>query len=214
MSELRTWHNDPAIKAKYDGRMADHIAADELVRGVSWEPDGKPRGCAVGCLLHKYDHRLAENEIGFPVWAVRLLDTLHENVSVDYQYKGLKLARAFTALTPVGKDLTRAQHKTHIFIQARNLKRVQGLDIEPDLKKQVTTAVEKVIALHQNALDTGKGGESVARSAKSAAGSAWSAGSTARSADSAAESAWSATKSEEHDAIADEFMKLLEADDG
>ena len=65
---MLAFHNDPALKAKYQARLAAHHAADDIIRGEYGEAGGKSgwRGCAVGCTLHSNDHKNAEAEIGVP----------------------------------------------------------------------------------------------------------------------------------------------------
>ena len=53
---LQAFHNDPAVKAKYQARLAAHRAAEQLIQGTGFE-DGK--GCAVGCTLDAYDRRVS-----------------------------------------------------------------------------------------------------------------------------------------------------------
>jgi hypothetical protein len=62
---MHSFHNDPAIKAKYIARTEAHRAADNLIRGTGWE-NGK--GCAVGCTLENYDHSQYPIELGIPAW--------------------------------------------------------------------------------------------------------------------------------------------------
>lgn len=190
--EMNTYHNDPAVKAKYVNRMKAHIAADELVRGTGWESNGTTKGCAVGCTLHSYDHKAFETELGIPEWLARLIDSLHENTSADYLPNGVPWAQAFLEAVPVGADLTNMEHQVHIFIQNQNMERVESLDIDSELKQQVLDAINGVIYVRQRAIDFGWDAES----------EAWSA---ARSAARSAESAESAAM----DTIADEVLRLL-----
>ncbi len=94
------YHNDPAIKAEYLGRVREHAKADQLVKGQYWS---EGRGCAVGCTIHGDDHLRYETELGIPVTLARLEDRIFE---------GLPNAQAMTwperflsAITP-GADLS------------------------------------------------------------------------------------------------------------
>ena len=207
------------VKQKYVARMRAHMDADELIRGTGFE-GGK--GCAVGCTLDRYDHSGFEEELGIPEWAARLLDALHENTSDDV-WPTLSM-RFLEAIEP-GVDLSPVKSKINIFILDRNIERVYSLNIEDDLKGQVVSAIEKCRDLHVDKLRgvIAESAESAESAAWSAAESAWSAAesaarSAARSAESAAESAWlaawSAAESEEHDAVAEELVRLLAEEGG
>ena len=80
MTELRAFHGDPAIKAKYIARVEAHRVADELIRGVGWE---NGRGCAIGCTLDAYDHSRYPIELGLPEWFARLEDAIFEGLPVE-----------------------------------------------------------------------------------------------------------------------------------
>ena len=75
---MRAYHNDPAVKAKFVGRMKAHVDADELIRCTYWE-DGK--GCAVGCTIHSSNHHAYETELGWPEWLAYLEDRIFEGMS-------------------------------------------------------------------------------------------------------------------------------------
>ena len=75
---LLAYHNNPAIKAKYIGRMHAHLEADDLVRGTYWK-NGK--GCAIGCTVHSSEHKAYETELGMPEWFARLEDKIFEGMS-------------------------------------------------------------------------------------------------------------------------------------
>jgi hypothetical protein len=77
---MEAFHNKQEIKNKYIQRMKNHIASDELVRGLTFE-NGK--GCAVGCTLNKYNHEAYETELGIPRWLAKLEDTLFENMNLE-----------------------------------------------------------------------------------------------------------------------------------
>lgn len=77
VSNMKAFHNDPKIKAKYLKRVRAHAKADEIVKGRYWE-DGK--GCAVGCTIHSSNHSAYETELGIPRILARLEDTLFENL--------------------------------------------------------------------------------------------------------------------------------------
>ena len=74
---MLSFHNDPAIKAKYLDRVKAHAKADRLIQGTGWK-GGK--GCAVGCTLEAYDHSLYPIELGLPEWLARLEDRIFEGL--------------------------------------------------------------------------------------------------------------------------------------
>lgn len=63
-------------------RMAEHRRLDQLIQGMTWDSLTQ-RGCAIGCLFHKYDHSLAPDLLGVPVWLAHLVDRLFENLPPD-----------------------------------------------------------------------------------------------------------------------------------
>src|SRR5256885_1696028 len=82
LTDLRAFHGDLAIKAKYIARVNAHRLGDELVQGRYWE-SGK--GCAVGCTVHKdgYEnpHAAYEVELGIPRIVARLEDRIFEGLT-------------------------------------------------------------------------------------------------------------------------------------
>ena len=72
---MQTFHNDPAIKAKYLARVRAHRLADNLIQGTAWRAG---KGCAVGCTLESYDHQRYPIELGLPEWLAHLEDHIFE----------------------------------------------------------------------------------------------------------------------------------------
>ena len=197
MSQFKAYFGSEEVKARYVKRMEDHIKADELIRNVGFE-DGK--GCAVGCTLDRYSHKGFEDELGIPEWVAHLIDTLHENTSSDvwptFSINFLK------AVKP-GVNLELIKPQFIKFILWRNLNRVLVLDISDELKEEITSAISLCIEAQDD-----KSKKSAAWSAAESA--AESAEFAARSAESAA---WSAARSAEFaecDAIAKEFLRLVD----
>lgn len=103
MTALRAFHNDQSIKGKYIKRMEDHIAADELMRGMGWDEEGEMvHGCAVGCTFNAYNHERGPIEIGVPAEVMMIEDALFEEGTPDYNFPLNFLHRI-----PVGADLSR-----------------------------------------------------------------------------------------------------------
>ena len=78
-AELVAYHGNPALKASVLAEMAEHRAADALVKGVYWE---NGRGCAVGCLTHDPlgGHSQYPRKWGIPEKLAWLEDALFENL--------------------------------------------------------------------------------------------------------------------------------------
>lgn len=184
-------------------RMKQHIAADELVRGVGFE-NGK--GCFVGCTFDYYDHARAAKESGVPEWLWFICDKLHEGMS-DSVDRGDMSVRLLTGFQHVN-NFEHLRHNINLFILRRNLDRVEAMELADAIKAQVIKAVDLCIACHAESL---LGVIEPARWS-AAESAAWSAARSARSAaESAAESAESAAVAVEYDAIGTELLRLLEA---
>lgn len=159
---MLSYHNDPAVKAKYVNRFAAHRAADEVIQGTGFD---NGRGCFVGCTLDDYNHSRFPIELGWPEWLARLADTIFEGVpKAEAPQFGTDLLEA----VPVGADLEPLRHRLALTVQRRNLARLAD-NTEP-YATQCRAAVEQVIAYLANPE------KDAARSASAAAESAaWSA---------------------------------------
>lgn len=105
---MKSFHNNPTIKAKYLERITAHEKADEIVKGIYWE-EGK--GCAVGCTVEKSDgtqHSSFETELGLPEWLARLEDTIFEGLPNE---EAKTFPRRFLEAINVGSDLTAVKLK-------------------------------------------------------------------------------------------------------
>ncbi len=225
MSQFKAYFGSEEVKAKYVKRMEDHIKADELIRNVGFE-DGK--GCAVGCTLDRYSHKGFEDKLGIPEWVAHLIDKLHENTS-DNVWPSFSIN--FLKAVKPGVNLDLIKPELMKFILWRNLNRILVIDISDELKEEITSAIRLCIDAQDDeskksaARSAARSAESAARSAESAARSAESAArsagaaarnarSAARSAESAARSAaWAAESADwsaEFDAIAKEFLRLVD----
>jgi len=191
---LVAYKNKPELKEKFVAEIIKHRKADQILQGTYGRGSGKDwKGCAVGCSVHSLNeinktrfqtsnHKVYETALGIPEWLARLEDTIFEGLPV----KEAKLwVERFAEAIPVGANLEPVKWKFCAYLLKENIDRVLGLDISYELKEQVVSAIRQCLALHENAIKTGKWD-------KSAAESAWSAESAAESAESAAESAWSA----------------------
>jgi hypothetical protein len=217
MTELRSFHNDLAVKAKYVGRVRAHIAADHLIRGTGWNG---ARGCAVGCTLEAYDHARYPVELGLPEWLARLEDTLFEGMS---QEKSRTWPERFLAAIPLGVTEDQFERRVRapflIFVLEHAL---TTFDHEkfPDVK----LAVDRSIALWRRddigSSDWIEQAQATWEAALAAARAeaAWEAALAAARAAAAraAAAAWeaaAAARAEAYDRFADELLRLLEGSD-
>ena len=205
------FHGDPKVKAKYLSRLKAHAKADEIQHGYYWE-NGK--GCAVGCTIHSNSHKAYEKELGLPEWLARLEDRLFEGMGNG---EAKKFPIQFLSSIPVGmENFDLVKWKFSAFLMKENIKRVEGLKITKDLKEQVVSAIQGVLTVHENAIDSGvwngSAADSAADSADSAADSAYSAARLAYSAARlAADSAYSAADSAAYKRYAKKLIQLLKA---
>lgn len=163
---MLSYHNDPAVKAKYVSRFAAHRAADEVIQGTGF---GNGRGCFVGCTLDRYEHRGFPLELGWPEWLARLADKIFEGMpEEDAPQFGTNLLAA----VPVGVDLEPVRHRFLLTVQRRNLVRLAE-NKEP-YAAQVRASIEQVINYLENpaARSEARSTESAARSAARSAESA------------------------------------------
>lgn len=164
---MLSYLNDPAVKAKYTARFADHRAADEVIQGTGFD---NGRGCFVGCTLDDYNHSRFPVELGWPEWLAHLADAIFEGVpKTEAAQFGTDLLEA----VPIGVDLEPLRHRFALKVQQRNLARLAGND-EP-YAVECRAAIEGVIAYLQAEDKAESAAESAARSAWSAAWSAESA---------------------------------------
>ena len=192
---MLTYHNDPAVKAKYVSRLAAHRAAEHLVQGLGWESNGHTKGCAVGCTLEAYNHALYPVELGLPLWLAYLEDSIFEGLPKG---EAEQFAEDFLRSIPVGVDVEPVRF--HLTI-ARMERLLEGLaENREAYADKCRDALNAVIAWCRLELaGDSSAAESAAWSAASAAMSA--ARSAARSAESAEMSAWSAAWSAESAAM-------------
>ena len=140
---LLAYHNDPAIKAKYVGRMLAHQKADELIHNTYWK-HGK--GCAVGCTIHSGNHAAYETELGWPEWLAHLEDTMFEGMS---KTASCRFPMRLLSAVPVGfSDWDRLYHAFCAFL-LRDVCRFDRTKY-PD----VASAVDAVIYLHERWTET------------------------------------------------------------
>ena len=98
------------LKQMFMDRIEGHRKADELIHGTGWE-DGK--GCAIGCLFHKYDHVYGEKDSGVPRTILRLIDGLFESLPKEIAKEWPE--RSFSAIRP-GADLSLVMAKWFILM--------------------------------------------------------------------------------------------------
>src|SRR5579863_1438147 len=183
METLLSYHNDPAVKLKYQARFAAHRAADEVIQGAGFR---NGRGCFVGCTLDAYDHARFPIELGWPEWLARLADAIFEGLPrAEAPQFGADLLEA----VPVGKDLGPVRWQLAIARYERQLAAL-ATNAEP-YAAEVRAALTGMITYCQAQL----GGIATEIQRSAAESAAWSAARSAWSAESAARSAWSAARS-------------------
>lgn len=205
---MLTYTNDATLKKNFLRELRKHERADAILQGTYGRMNGQWRGCAIACSLRsmailngepihtgEYGNHAAFESYGlWPEWLARLEDVIFEGLPYEEARRWpVRVGQA----VPVGADLTLVKWRFCAFLLNENIERVLSLDIADALKGQVVSAIRRVLAVHTQAIVTGKWDESTAESAKSTAESAaWSAAKStaesARSAESAVESAaWS-----------------------
>ena len=194
MSNVLSYHNDPAVKAWHVEQAKKHLAADMLRAGTFGETyGGQFRGCSVGCFAHDIDpdageyHAIVAGKAGWPEWLVRLNDTLFEGLPEgEREAFHVELRER----VPVGVDLEPVRHKIAIaridrLLDAQRKALAANEGDARDAIAGVIDAMTTVRRCHEAEI----GGNACAWSAWSAARSA-----AASAAESAAESAWLAAE--------------------
>jgi hypothetical protein len=174
-TDLRAFHNDSRIKAKFVKRVKFHRKADEIKHGIYWE-NGK--GCAVGCTVHNddYPHLAYETELGIPIIIARLEDHIFENLT---NAKALDFPLQFLQAIPVGADLSLVWPRLAVWMLEDEKHGV--LQYARDDAK-ATQAIRRVTALYQDLID---GKDVTANQFENAADAAYAAYAVANAADAA-----------------------------
>ena len=143
---ILSYHNDESIKNKYVERMRDHIAAEELVRGIGFY---KGRGCAIGCTLDNYDRAQYPIELGIPLWIGEIEEVLFEGMSEE---KSEKFPLQFLENIPVGVDLEQVKSPFLIYILESCLDAFDHAAF-PDVCKMVCDVIEALRSGNIDRLD-------------------------------------------------------------
>lgn len=114
---MLSYHNDPAVKAKYVARFEAHRKADEVIQGTGFD---NGRGCFVGCTLDRYDHELFPVELGWPQWLAHLADAIFEGLPAS---EAPQFGSNLLAAIPVGVDLEPVRSVYLIAQHKRSLRR-------------------------------------------------------------------------------------------
>lgn len=128
------FHGDWDIKARYLARVKAHRAADELIQGTGWE-GGK--GCAVGCTLDAYNHRLYPLELGIPENLARLEDIIFEHLRNS---EAMMWPTKFLTAIPVGADLSMTWPRFAVWL-------LHGLS-QKGCTPQTLASINKVVMLY------------------------------------------------------------------
>lgn len=191
---MLAYHGDPALKAAVLAEMADHRAADRLIKGTYWDWVSG-RGCAVGCLTYNPTGGHAEypERWGIPEELAWLEDAVFEYLPLDH---ATAWPLRFLAAIEPGADLSGvyAAWSTALMLDPKRgcITRCAGF---PEAK----ATVRRVSGLWQVRSAEPVAWSMAAAAAWSAAESAaWSAKpATSAAAESAARSAWSSARSAE-----------------
>ena len=165
---MHSYHNDPAVKEKYQQRFAAHRAADEVVQGTGFD---NGRGCFVGCTLDEYDHSRFPVELGWPEWLARLAESIFEGLP---KAEAPQFGTDFHAAIPVGVDLEPVRFLIAIPRHQAQLARLEGND-EPyaeQCRAAITSVINYCIKMAGDQYANENEAKSAAESALSAAKSA------------------------------------------
>jgi len=136
---MLSYQNDPALKATFQARFAEHRRLDHLTQGTDFDATTQ-HGCFIGCTMNEYSHESFAKQIG-PQWLAHLADTIFEGLApADAAQFGTDLLEAI----PVGKDLDGVKWPLAIARHERQLARLVG-NPEP-YAVQGRAAIEGVIA--------------------------------------------------------------------
>lgn len=114
---MLSFHNDPSIKQKYVDRLAEHHRLDQIVQRITWD-ENTAHGCSVGCVLHKYEHKAYENELGLPTWYAHLCDAIFERLPAS---EAPYFAMQSITEIPIGVNITPVKRKLEILRNKRSL---------------------------------------------------------------------------------------------
>ncbi len=207
MTQLRAFHNDPAVKKKYLARVAAHRKADELIQGDGWTGT---KGCAVGCTLNAYDHSRYPIELGIPEWLARVEDKIFEGLSPT---EAKKWPEAFLKAIKPGANLERAKGPFLIFVLKSALKQFDHKQF-PNVKKAVDGSIALWKRKDIGSAEWNEAAEAEAWAARAAAGAAWAAAAAAgaeawaAAAEAAGAEAWAA-EAAAYKKFARELLKIL-----
>lgn len=222
MTKLMTYHNDPEVKARLLGELAEDEAADRFVRGTYGNGEGDQfRGCSVGCQTRRYlrlvakagsRHKAYELILGWPEWLALLEEYLFENVEPS---RASRLSREIADAMPVGLSRADTDKLRHRFL-AWILRNALAYDREKD--PGVAKVVDKIAVMHEDAASRKSAAWSAASSAAwSASESAAESAAVAAARSAAWSAAWfasesafeSAFESAAADKIADALISML-----
>ena len=137
---MLSFHNDPAIKAKYLARAIAQRKAGGMTQD---EKCKKGKGCVDECTVENHAHCIYPSAIGLPEWLAYFEDVIFQQLSPE---DDVLWPERFLAAIPVGVNLEKIRH-------VLSIKRLNKL-IELQLKnKKSSPALEKIISDVIAALD-------------------------------------------------------------
>ena len=129
MTDLMLTKNTDKLRQE----VAEHVAADSIVKGTYWDSENK-RGCFIGCLAKSNDPAINETAYGLPVMVQRIAESIFEALPLNE-------AKEFFAALPDavscdGKDLTKVSWQ-FLATELRNL---------PEQPAEIQAVIDPVIA--------------------------------------------------------------------
>jgi len=190
---MLAYHNDPAVKEKYLTLVREHMRADEIVRGVGYQPgteESPAKMCAVGCTLDAYDHSRYPIELGLPEWLARVEDKLFEGMSEE---KAIAFPLDFLEAIKIGADIKKAKAPFLIMVLRSAL-----TSFDHEKFPAVKYAIDGSIALWQRNDIGSELWKEAARATEEAAAAAWA-------------PAWAAAaaRQRKYDEFADGLIEIL-----
>ena len=169
---LLSYHGDPAVKATYIKRFADHRAASEVVQSVGFD---SLYGRFIGYMLHTDQPEWLPIDVGWPIWFGELIEAIFGGLPMN---EAIQFGADVLEAMPVGADLEVVRIPFLLSVQQRNIVRLAGNSAA--CAQQCRQAVQVVIEYLQHQNDQQPIAEPAAWAAVESAWMAASAKTTAR----------------------------------
>lgn len=167
---MKTYHDDPVLKANFTAEMERHRKLDQFIRGHYGyiTLSGKFRGCGIGCAVDSlnrlrgvddefHKHSGVAETLGWPLWLTHLYDLLFEGLP-NSAY--LDFALALPLAVPVGTDKTtmdRILWRFTIFLMDEHITALDSLPARyANTIAKLRAACTRVRGFYGEAIETGK----------------------------------------------------------